>query len=52
VSLERERATVEYDPRRLAIAQMVEAVRRAVILPGVRRVMERRTHPRRGRPAR
>ncbi|MEK6717100.1 MAG: heavy metal-associated domain-containing protein [candidate division NC10 bacterium] len=52
VSLEGERAIVDYDPRALTIARLVEAIRGTVVLPAVRRAIERTPHPRRGRPSR
>lgn len=52
VSLEGERAIVDYDPRALTIARLVEAIRGTVVLPAVRRAIERTPRPRRGRPSR
>jgi copper chaperone CopZ len=49
VSLERERAIVEYDPRALTVAGMLAAIRGSVLLPGVRRAIQRTARPRRGR---
>jgi len=49
VSLTRERAIVDYDPRVLTPARMIEAVRRTVVLPAARRAIERATHRRRPR---
>jgi len=47
VSLERERATVDYDPHVLTAARLIEAVGRTVVLPAARRAIERATRPRR-----
>ena len=52
MSLERERATLDYDPRVLTVAQMVEAIGRTVALPGVRQAIERIIRPRGARTAR
>lgn len=52
VSLEGERAIVDYDPRALTIARLVEAIRGTVVLPAVRRAIQRTPRPRRGRPSR
>ncbi len=52
VSLREERAIVDYDPRALTIARLVEAIRGTVVLPAVRRAIERTSRPRRGRPSR
>ncbi|MBI2114451.1 MAG: heavy-metal-associated domain-containing protein [candidate division NC10 bacterium] len=52
VSLARERAIVDYDPRALTIARMVEAIGDTVVLPAARRAIERASRPRRGRPSR
>ena len=52
VSLEGERAIVDYDPRALTIARLLEAIRGTVVLPAVRRAIERTPRPRRGRPSR
>jgi len=52
VSLGQERAIVDYDPRALSIARMLEAIRGTVVLPAVRRAIERTPRPRRGRPSR
>ncbi len=52
VSLARERAIVDYDPRALTIARMVEAIGDTVVLPAVRRAIQRTPRPRRGRPSR
>lgn len=49
VSLERERATVDYDPHVLTAARMIEAVGRTVVLPAARRAIERATRRRRPR---
>ena len=49
VSLERERATVDYDPHVLTAALMIEAVGRTVVLPAARRAIERATRRRRPR---
>lgn len=40
VSLERERATVDYDPGVLTAARLLEAIRASVVLPGLRRALE------------
>jgi copper chaperone CopZ len=52
VSLGQERAIVDYDPRALSIARLVEAIRGTVVLPAVRRAIQRTPRPRRGRPSR
>jgi copper chaperone CopZ len=52
VSLEQERAVVDYDPRALTVARMLEAIRSTVLLPAVRRAIERSARSRRGRPSR
>jgi hypothetical protein len=52
VSLERERALVDYDPDALMVPQMVEAIQRSVILPRFRRAIEHTARPRRGRQVR
>ena len=49
VSLEGERAIVDYDPRALTIARLVEAIRGTVVLPAVRRAIQRTSRPRSGR---
>lgn len=51
VSLERERAIVNYDPDALTVPKMVEAIQRSVVFPSLRRVIERTVRPRRGRQA-
>ena len=40
VSLERERAIVDYDPSVLTVARMMEAIQGSVILPRLRRAIE------------
>jgi copper chaperone CopZ len=53
VSLTRERATVDFDPRILSPARMIQAVRHTVVLPAARRAIERAARPRhRSRPSR
>jgi hypothetical protein len=52
VDLERERATVDYDPGLLTISRLEEAIQRSVILPQVRRAIARMARPRRGRRTR
>ena len=52
MSLERERAVVDYDPNALTVPKMVEAIRRSVIMPRLRRAIGRTAGPRRGRQAR
>ena len=49
VCLERERATVDYDPRVLTAARMIKAVRGTVVLPAARRALQRVTRPHRTR---
>jgi hypothetical protein len=49
VSLEQERALVDYDPNILTVPTMVEAIQRSVILSRFRRTVERAARPRRGR---
>ena len=51
VSLERERALVDYDPQAVTIPQMVEAIQHSVVLPRLRRVIERTAHARPDRRA-
>jgi copper chaperone CopZ len=46
VSLRRERATVDFDPRLLSPTKMIQAVRHTVVLPAVRRAIERAARPR------
>jgi len=46
VSLARERATVDFDPRILSPTRMIQAVQRTVVLPAARRAIERATRPR------
>ena len=46
VSLTRERATVDFDPRILSPTRMLQAVRRTVVLPAARRAIERAARPR------
>ena len=41
VSLEQEAAALEYDPSRVTPKEIVQAVQRAVMLPGLRRSLER-----------
>jgi len=43
VSLEREGATVDYDPHVLTAARMIEAIGRTVVLPAARRAIQRAT---------
>jgi hypothetical protein len=45
VSLHRERAIVDYDPRVLQVADMTRAIRRTVVLPGVRLAIQRAIRP-------
>lgn len=52
MSLERGQAIVEYDPRVLTVQGMLKAIRHSVILPRLRRAIERTAGPPRGRPAR
>ena len=49
VSLERERAIVDYNPEALTVPKMVAAIQRSVVLPRLRRAIERSTRPRRSR---
>jgi hypothetical protein len=51
VSLERERAIVDYDPSVLTVPKMLEAIQRSVILPRLRRTVERAARGRRGQRA-
>jgi hypothetical protein len=52
VNLEREWATVDYDPGALPVPKMLEAIQRSVILSRFRRTVERVARGRRGRRAR
>gem|GEM_PF-7103175 len=52
VSLGQERAIVDYDPRALSIARMLEAIRGTVVLPAVRLAIQRTSRPRSGRQPR
>jgi hypothetical protein len=52
VSLEHERATVDYDPSLLTAAQLEETIQYTVLLPRMRRLIERIARPRRSRSAR
>lgn len=52
VSLERERAIVDYDPSVLTVARMMEAIQGSVILPRLRRAIERTAGLPRNRQAR
>ena len=52
VSLEGDRAIVDYDPRALTVATMVQAIRGTVVLPALRQAIQRTSRPRRGRQSR
>ena len=47
VSLERDTATLEYEARRVTPKAMEHAVHQVVLLPGLRRSLERAARPRR-----
>ena len=51
VNLERGQATVDYDPGVVTAVEMEEAIRHSVLLPRMRRVIERIAGRRRGRYA-
>ena len=52
VSLRRERAIVDYDPRVLQVAGMTRAISRTVLLPGVRLALQRAIRPSRAKQKR